>query len=160
VQNSRIWRDSGALVAHLERLREQGRRIVTTNGCFELLHVGHVSYLEAARGEGDVLVVLVNSDASMRRIKPEREIVVPEEERMAMLAALRCVDFVLPFDEDTPQELLARIRPDVHAKGTDYRADELPEREVVESHGGRIAILGDPKTRSATELRKRLSGDA
>jgi len=159
VTDSRIWRDADALVAHLDALRAQGRRIVTTNGCFEILHVGHVSYLEAARREGDVLVVLVNSDASMGRIKPDREIVVPDEERMAMLAALRCVDAVLLFDEDTPQELLARIRPDVHAKGTDYRADELPERRVVESHGGRIAILGDPKTRSATELRKRLSGE-
>jgi rfaE bifunctional protein nucleotidyltransferase chain/domain len=140
----------------LMRLPSSG--VVTTNGCFELLHVGHTRYLEAAKAEGDCLVVLVNTDASMARLKPDRELLVPQEERMEIVAALASVDFVVPLAGDRPTSMLAQIRPAVHVKGTDYEADELPEREVVERHGGRIAIVGPPKEWSSTELRQRLAG--
>jgi rfaE bifunctional protein nucleotidyltransferase chain/domain len=139
----------------LPRLPSSG--VVTTNGCFELLHVGHTRYLAAAKAEGDCLVVLVNTDASVARLKPERDLLVPQEERMEIIAALASVDFVLPQEGDTPTSMLAHIRPAVHVKGTDYEADELPEREVVERHGGRIAILGPAKEWSSTALRQRLA---
>ena len=152
----RIWTDQEALAQHLAVLLAEGRRVVTANGCFELLHVGHIRYLTAARAEGDLLVVLVNSDASMAIVKPERESVVPAAERMEVLAALDAVDHVVAFDEKRPTALLDRLRPSVHTKGTDYDPKTLPERDAVESHGGRIAIVGDPKDHSVTELRRRL----
>jgi len=150
--------DVDVLVARVAELRAAGERIVTANGCFELLHVGHVRYLAEARSLGDRLVVLVNTDASMERIKPGRAGLVPEDERMEMLAALESVDFVAPLDDDTPDGLLERLRPAVHAKGTDYKAEDLPERETVERLGGRIAIVGGPKHRSSSDLRRRLEG--
>ena len=133
--------------------------VVTTNGCFELLHVGHTRCLAEAKALGSCLVVLVNSDASMARVKPDRKLLVPEAERMELVAALACVDFVAPLDDDTPVAALERIRPAVHVKGTDYDADGLPERAVVEQHGGRIEIVGPPKEWSSTDLRRRLAGD-
>ena len=153
---ARIWTDQEALARHLATLRADGQRVVTANGCFELLHVGHVRYLTAARAEGDLLVVLVNSDASMAIVKPERESAVPAAERMEVLAALDAVDHVVAFDEKRPTALLDRLRPSVHTKGTDYDPRTLPERDAVESHGGRIAIVGDPKDHSVTDLRRRL----
>jgi len=137
--------------------KQDGRGIVTTNGCFELLHVGHTRYLAAAKAEGDCLVVLVNTDASMARLKPDRKLLVPQAERMEVLAALASVDFVVPLEGDTPTSMLAHIRPAVHVKGTDYDAETLPEREVVERQGGRIAIVGPPKEWSSTDLRRRLA---
>ena len=154
---ARIWTDRDALMRELEEHRARGEAIVTANGCFELLHVGHVRYLEAARAEGDLLVVLINDDASMDRIKTDRDSLVPGNERMEMVAALRAVDYVVPFTEDTPHDLLARLRPHVHAKGTDYRPEDLPERGVVEANGGRLAIVGDPKTHSVSAFRHRLA---
>ena len=138
----------------LARLPSAG--VVTTHGCFELLHVGHTRYLEAARAEGDCLVVLVNTDASMGRLKPDRELLVPQAERMEVIAALASVDFVVPLEGDTPTSMLAHIQPAVHVKGTDYDAETLPEREVVERHGGRIAIVGPAKEWSSPALRERL----
>ena len=154
--NARIWTDPEALVRELDARRAEGKSIVTANGCFELLHVGHIRYLTAARAEGDLLVVLVNSDESVALVKPDRKLAVPLAERMEVLAALDAVDHVVAFDEKRPTALLDRLRPAVHTKGTDYDAQALPEREAVESHGGRIAIVGDPKDHSVTELRRRL----
>lgn len=135
-----------------ERLRREGRRVVFTNGCFDLLHVGHARYLAAARALGDVLVVGVNSDVSVRRLKgPERPL-VPERERAELLAALRCVDFVTLFDEATPEAAIAALRPDIHVKGGDYRAEELPETAVVRSCGGEVKILPFVEGRSTSAL--------
>ncbi|MHC4408094.1 MAG: adenylyltransferase/cytidyltransferase family protein [Planctomycetota bacterium] len=156
MHREKVWRDVNALAARLADLRAEGARVVTANGCFELLHVGHVRYLEEARELGDLLVVLVNTDASMARIKPDRELVVHGADRMELVAALEAVDFVAPLDDDTPAGILDLIQPAVHTKGTDYAAADLPERVVVERHGGRIAIVGGPKNRSTTDLRRKL----
>jgi rfaE bifunctional protein nucleotidyltransferase chain/domain len=141
--------------------RAAGRTVVWTNGCFDLLHVGHVRGLQEARGLGDVLVVGVNSDASARRLKgPERPI-VPEAERAEILAALACVDHVLIFGEDTPREVLARLKPDVHCKGADYAppsARPIPEADVVRSYGGRIAFLTFSPGVSTSDIVRRIFG--
>ncbi len=139
-----------------ERLRREGQKLVFANGAFDLLHVGHVRYLEAARREGDFLLVGVNSDASVRRLKGEGRPVVPEGERAEIVAALRCVDAVVVFDESSPAGLIAELRPSVHAKGTDYTPDSVPERAAVEEAGGRVAIVGDPKDHATTDLVARL----
>ena len=139
-------------------LRREGRRLVFANGAFDLLHVGHVRYLEAARREGDFLLVGVNSDGSVRRLKGEGRPIVPEAERAELVAALRCVDAVVIFDESSPAALIAEIRPAVHAKGTDYTPETVPEREAVERGGGRVAIVGDPKDHATSELLARLKG--
>jgi len=125
--------------------REAGRTVAFANGCFDVLHVGHVRYLQGARAEADVLVVGVNGDESVRRLKgPERPI-LGEDDRAVLVAALRCVDDVIVFQEDDVSRLLLALRPDVHCKGTDYTPETVPERDVVRSYGGRVAIVGDPK---------------
>ena len=134
------------------RLRSQGQRIVLANGCFDLLHVGHIRYLEGARGTGDVLMVAVNSDASVRRIKGRGRPLMSLAERAEILAALACVDYVVPFDDDTADDVVRRLRPHVHAKGTDYTEASVPERDSVLAVGGRIAIVGDPKAHSTRDL--------
>jgi rfaE bifunctional protein nucleotidyltransferase chain/domain len=139
-----------------ERLRRDGRKLVFANGAFDLLHVGHVRYLEAARREGDWLLVGVNSDASVRRLKGDGRPIVPEAERAEIVAALGCVDGVVLFDESSAADLIVELRPSVHAKGTDYTAESVPERAVVEKAGGRVAIVGDPKDHATTELVERL----
>jgi rfaE bifunctional protein nucleotidyltransferase chain/domain len=136
--------------------RASGRKIVFANGAFDLLHVGHVRYLEAARREGDWLAVGINSDASVRRAKGPSRPVLPEAERAEIVAALSCVDAVTIFEEDSPAGLIAALRPHVHAKGTDYTADAVPERDVVASGGGRTAIVGDPKDHATTDLIERI----
>ena len=132
--------------------RAEGKRIVLANGCFDLLHVGHVRYLQAARALGDVLVVALNSDASVRRLKGQGRPVMGEAERAEILAALAPVDAVVSFDEDTVDALVGRLRPDVQAKGTDYTEDTVPERQSVLRVGGRVAIAGDPKSHSTRDL--------
>jgi len=132
--------------------RAEGKRIVLANGCFDLLHVGHVRYLQAARALGDVLVVALNSDASVRRLKGQGRPVMGEAERAEILAALAPVDAVVSFDEDTVDALVGRLRPDVQAKGTDYTEDTVPERQSVLRAGGRVAIAGDPKSHSTRDL--------
>ncbi|HEY2496908.1 MAG TPA: adenylyltransferase/cytidyltransferase family protein [Candidatus Angelobacter sp.] len=129
--------------------------MVLTNGCFDLLHVGHVRYLRAAKQLGGKLIVAVNSDASTRKLKGEGRPRVPEAERAELLAALADVDAVTIFDAPDVKELILLLRPDIHAKGTDYTEDSVPEREVVVACGGRVAIVGDPKDHSTTELLKR-----
>jgi len=132
--------------------RGAGRRVVLANGCFDLLHVGHVRYLEAARALGDVLIVGVNSDRAVRRLKGPGRPLQPEAERAEMLAALRAVDHVVVFDDETADRLVERIRPAFHAKGTDYTAGSVPERETVAAVGGQVAIAGDPKSHSTRDL--------
>jgi D-glycero-beta-D-manno-heptose 1-phosphate adenylyltransferase len=141
--------EAGALAA---RLRAQGRRIVLANGCFDLLHVGHVRYLAAARALGDVLFVGINSDAAVARLKGAGRPLMPAGERAEMLASLRDVDHVVVFDEDTADRLVGLVRPDVHAKGTDYTERTVPEAATVRASGGRVAIVGDPKDHATRDL--------
>ena len=135
-----------------ERLRAAGRRIVLANGCFDLLHVGHVRYLEEARRLGDVLFVGVNSDAAVARLKGEGRPLMPAIERMEILAALRPVDHVVEFDDDTADGLIRAIKPDVHAKGTDYTEASVPERAASEAIGAATAITGDPKRHATRDV--------
>ena len=138
--------------------RRAGYRVTLTNGCFDVLHVGHVRYLRAARELGGKVVVAVNSDASARALKGEGRPVMPAEERAEILAALADVDAVVIFPEKDVRALIREIRPDLHAKGTDYTAENVPERDEVEACGGRVVIVGDPKNHSATEIiRSRLT---
>lgn len=132
--------------------RRAGFRITLTNGCFELLHVGHVRYLHAARELGGKVVVALNSDDSARALKGEGRPVIPAEERAEILAALADVDAVVIFPEKDVRAIIREIRPDFHAKGTDYTVENVPERAEVEACGGRVVIVGDPKTHSATEI--------
>ena len=134
------------------RLRSQGQRIVLANGCFDLLHVGHIRYLQSAKHLGDVLIVALNSDASVRRIKGRGRPLMRLDERAEIVAALGCVDYLVTFDDDTADELVRRLRPHVHAKGTDYTEASVPEREAVRAVGGQVAIVGDPKTHSTRDL--------
>lgn len=129
-----------------------GRSLVLANGVFDLFHVGHLRYLEAAALEGDELLVAINSDTSTRAYKGPSRPVVPEAERAEIVAALACVDWVLIFDEPNVVPILEALRPEVHAKGTDYTTETVPERHVVQAYGGRVAICGDPKDHSTTEL--------
>jgi D-glycero-beta-D-manno-heptose 1-phosphate adenylyltransferase len=139
-----------------EAARAAGKRVVFANGAFDLLHVGHVRYLEAARCEGDLLVVGVNSDRSVRRGKGPGRPIFPEAERAEIVAGLAAVDLVVVFEDDSPADLIAALRPDVHAKGTDYTPGTVPERNVVASYGGRVAIVGDPKNHATTDLIERI----
>ena len=132
--------DADGATAWREALRARGRSVAFTNGCFDVLHAGHVSHLAWAREQGDALIVGLNSDESARALKGETRPIVPFEQRAKVLLALRSVDVVVGFGERTPEALLDRIRPDVHCKSDQYRADELPERTVVLAHGGRIAL--------------------
>lgn len=145
-----------ALIARVREARDAGRSIAFANGVFDLLHVGHVRYLEAAAQEADVLVVAINDDESVRALKGENRPILAAEHRAELVAALRAVDFVVIFPELTVGPLLLALRPDVHCKGTDYTVDTVPEREVVQSYGGRVAIVGDPKDHSTRDLLARL----
>jgi rfaE bifunctional protein nucleotidyltransferase chain/domain len=149
LEEARLW---------VEDLRAQGARISFANGCFDVIHVGHVRYLEGAREEGDRLVVGVNGDASVRRLKGEGRPLMPEADRALMVAGLRAVDRVVVFQEDDVRRLLLELRPEVHCKGTDYTALSVPERDTVLSYGGRIAIVGDPKDHDTSALIRRLRG--
>jgi len=136
--------------------RQRGQRIVLANGCFDLLHVGHVRYLGGARREGDVLVVCVNSDASECQLKGEGRPILPQQARAEVVAAVGGVDYVVLFDEPNVEALLAALRPDVHAKGTDYTPETVPERGIAARLGVRVAIVGDPKGHSTRGLLERL----
>jgi len=138
--------------------RRAGRSVAFANGCFDLLHVGHVRYLEASAEEADVLVVALNDDAGVRLLKGEGRPILSAEHRAALVAALRCVDFVVIFPEPTVGPLLELLHPDVHCKGTDYTVESVPERAIVQSYGGRTAIVGDPKDHSTRDLLARISG--
>jgi rfaE bifunctional protein nucleotidyltransferase chain/domain len=148
--------DRNALAARVRQDRARGLTIAFANGGFDLLHVGHVRYLEGAKREADRLVVAINSDASVRALKGPSRPILPESDRAELVAALRAVDYVVIFDEPTVATLLERLRPDVHCKGTDYTVETVPERDTVRAYGGRIAIVGDPKDHSTTDLLSRL----
>lgn len=154
--SARILPDYRALAQQLEPERAQGRTLALANGCFDVLHVGHVRLLAEARTHADLLVVALNSDASARALKGTGRPFVPLAERMEIVAALAGVDFVTSFDETTAGALIEALRPSVQIKGTDRSPESVPEREQVERYGGRIVICGDPKTRSSTELVARL----
>ena len=140
------------LAALGERLRREGRRIVFANGCFDLLHVGHVRYLQGARAEGDVLVVGVNSDRAVSGLKGPGRPLLPAEARVELVAALECVDYVVIFDDLTAEGVLRNLRPHVHCKGTDYTAESVPERAVMEELGGTVRIVGDAKNHSTRDI--------
>jgi len=152
---ARVVADRGELAALLAAERDAGRTVVLANGCFDLLHAGHVRYLLGAAAEGDVLVVALNSDASVRRNKGPGRPVQPERDRVEVIAAMGCVDYVTVFGEPTADAILRALRPHVHAKGTDWTADAVPEVATVREIGARVAIVGDPKTRSSSELIQR-----
>jgi len=136
--------------------RARGQTIALTNGCFDLLHVGHVRMIQAAAEEADALVVALNSDAIVQASKGSGRPIVPLAERMEVIAAIEGVDFVTSFDEATADAMIKTLRPEVHCKGTDWAAQDVPERDSVESYGGRIAICGDEKTHSSSDLARRL----
>jgi rfaE bifunctional protein nucleotidyltransferase chain/domain len=140
----------------VESWRAQGEKITLANGCFDVLHVGHIRYLRAAKHLGGRLVVAINADESVRALKGRGRPLMPAEERAEILAALSDVDAIVIFSEPDVAALIREIRPDIHAKGTDYTAQNVPEREVVSECGGRVAIVGDPKDHSATEIIRRL----
>ena len=149
--------DRNVLAARVERDRARGLTIAFANGGFDLLHVGHVRYLDGAKREADRLIVAINSDASVRALKGPTRPVLPESDRAELVAALRAVDYVVIFDEPTVAPLLELLKPDVHCKGTDYTVETVPERDTVRAYGGRIAIVGDPKDHSTTDLLSRLN---
>jgi D-glycero-beta-D-manno-heptose 1-phosphate adenylyltransferase len=146
-----------ALVQRVAAARDAGAKIVFANGCFDVLHVGHVRYLAGARELGDVLVVGVNSDEQVALQKGTGRPVLTEDERAEIVASLESVTYVTIFGEPTVEELLLALKPDVHAKGTDYTVDTVPERDVVRSYGGQVAIVGDPKDHSTSEIVARLN---
>lgn len=144
------------LTVTVNKLRQQGKKIVTTNGCFDLLHWGHIKYLAEARAQGDVLIVGVNSDSSVKAIKGESRPIFPQNIRLLQLAALAAVDYVYLFDQPTPVEFLEKVRPDVHVKGADYQGKPLPESDTVKKHGGEIRFVPYVPGYSTTELIARL----
>lgn len=148
--------DRSALAARVAADRARGLTIAFANGGFDLLHVGHVRYLDAAKREADRLVVAINDDASVRGLKGPSRPILPQADRAELVAALRAVDYVVIFSEPTVTPLLELLKPDVHCKGTDYTVDTVPERETVRAYGGRIAIVGDPKDHSTSDLLTRL----
>jgi rfaE bifunctional protein nucleotidyltransferase chain/domain len=135
-----------------------GRSIAFANGCFDLLHVGHIRYLQGAAAEADCLVVAVNDDESVRRLKGAERPVLPQQDRAELVAALRGVDYVIVFGDATVERLLRQLRPDVHCKGTDYTVETVPERSVVKAYGGRTAIVGDAKRHATRDLIARIAG--
>jgi rfaE bifunctional protein nucleotidyltransferase chain/domain len=147
------------LIARVSIERRRGARIVLANGCFDLFHVGHIRYLAGAKALGDVLIVGLNSDDQVRKLKGENRPFVPERERAEIISALKFVDYVTIFGEPTVTELIRAVRPDFHAKGTDYTPDSVPEREIVKEYGGKVAIVGDPKDHSSTDLIQLVSGE-
>ncbi len=155
--NAPILKDE-ALLDVLATERAAGKSIAFANGCFDVLHVGHIRYLQDAARVADVLVVGINGDASVRQLKGEGRPVMPEDERAEIISAIRGVTYVTIFHEDSPSRLLQTLRPDFQCKGTDYTADSVPEAEIVKSYGGKVVIVGDPKDHSTTAVLRKLRG--
>jgi len=147
------------LAQTLAARRAKNEKIVLANGCFDILHVGHTRYLQGAKAEGDILVVAINSDKSVSKLKGEGRPILPELERAELVAALESVDYVTIFDEPNVEPLLEALRPNVHAKGTDYTAETVPERAVADRLGVRVAIVGDAKNHSTRDLLAQLAGN-
>lgn len=152
-----IGKDLARYIVNLAK--EQGKKVVFTNGCFDILHVGHVSYLENAKRQGDILIVGVNSDKSTRRLKGPTRPINNENDRACMLSALKSVDYTVIFDEDTPEDLIAYLRPSIHVKGGDYKKDDLPETKIVEAYGGKVVILNFVEGKSTTNIVNKIMGD-
>lgn len=148
--------DRRTVIDRVREARDRGLTVVLANGCFDVLHAGHVRYLEAAKSLGDILVVGINSDGQVATLKGAGRPLLPESERAEIVAALAAVDLVTIFNEPTVEELLLAIKPDIHAKGTDYTEDTVPERDMVRSFGGRTAIVGDPKDHSTSDMIRRV----
>jgi rfaE bifunctional protein nucleotidyltransferase chain/domain len=136
----------------IEKLRNKGKRIVFANGIFDVLHVGHIRYLESAKELGDILVVALNSDSSARKLKGEKRPVMPLEERVEIISSIQAVDYVTSFEEDNANKILSILKPHIHAKGTDYTTETVPEKDIVASFGGKTAIVGDSKTHSTKDI--------
>lgn len=150
----KIYQNPRYLVPKIEKHRKNGEKIVFGNGCFDILHVGHTRYLNAAKALGSVLIVAVNTDESMRRIKNNREPVTPFNERLEIIAAIGAVDYVVPLEEDNPISLIKLFRPEIHTKGRDYEYEkkEIPERDTVEGYGGHVRTVGWAEDHSTTEI--------
>ena len=155
----KIILDRDELAAAVQAAQAAGREVVLANGCFDLVHVGHVRYLQGAREAGDALIVAINDDASVRRLKGEGRPLQPAIERAELVAAFGCVDWVTIFSEPTVDALIRAVRPNVQAKGTDYTAENVPEAPTMREVGGRVAIVGDPKDHSTTELLGKLQDE-
>jgi len=140
----------------VDKLKKQGKKIVFTNGCFDLLHVGHIRYLQKAKKLGDILIVAINSDDSVKKIKGKSRPIIPAEERSEVIAALECVDYVVIFHETLPNRVIETLKPDIHVKGGDYSVNELPEAKIVKSYGGKVIILGKVEGHSTSEIIRRI----
>ncbi|MEN6492309.1 MAG: adenylyltransferase/cytidyltransferase family protein [Rectinema sp.] len=149
-----IVRDLDELKGIIEKEKKAGKKVVFGNGCFDIVHVGHVRYLKGASELGDVLIVAVNDDSSVTGLGKRKKVVTPANERAEIISALDCVDYVILFGEPTVENLLRKLQPHIHAKGTDYTEDNVPERDIVLSYGGRVAIVGDPKDHSTRDIIK------
>ncbi len=149
-----IIRNTEELKAVLEEEKRKGRRVVFGNGCFDILHVGHIRYLRGAKALGDILLVAVNDDTSVAGLGKRKKVVTPANERAEIIAAIDCVDYVTIFSDATVERLLLALKPDIHAKGTDYTEDNVPEKDIVRSYGGHVAIVGDPKDHSTRDIIK------
>lgn len=136
----------------VENLKKHGKKIVLANGCFDILHVGHIRYLREAKKLGDCLIVGVNSDESVKNIKDTNRPIISLEERIKILNEIECIDYLIVILEDTADEIIRIIKPDIHAKGTDYTLNNVPEKDVVASYGGKVAIVGDPKGHSTKSI--------
>jgi D-glycero-beta-D-manno-heptose 1-phosphate adenylyltransferase len=147
--------DRDAVIAATRSAKQADQTIVLANGCFDVLHAGHIRYLQGAREVGDILVVAINADEQVKVLKGTGRPILAEHDRAELVASIDAVDFVTIFAEPTVEQLLLAIKPDVHAKGTDYTEETVPERDVVRSYGGRVAIVGDPKNHSTSEMLKR-----
>lgn len=154
--SAKIFEDPARLLPTVASLRAEGKTIVFGNGCFDIIHVGHVRYLRAAKALGDVLIIAVNTDESVKLGRPERMPLNPYHERLEVVAALESVDYVVPLAQRLPNALLELYQPHIQAKGTDYTMDQMPERTIVEGYGGRIAFVGDEKSHSSSALRAEL----
>jgi rfaE bifunctional protein nucleotidyltransferase chain/domain len=144
--------DLFALRDHLKQEYLMGKKVVLANGCFDIIHVGHIRYLEEAKRAGDILVVAVNTDESIRKIKGDGKPYTPQNERVEILSALSCVDYIILFSEPSAENVILTLKPDFQAKGTDYTVDSVPEKQIVESYGGKIIITGDSKDHSSSSI--------
>lgn len=142
----------------IDEMKKQNKRVVFTNGCFDILHVGHLTYLNEAKRQGDILVVGVNSDSSVKRLKGESRPINSEMDRAELLCGLKAVDYAVLFEEDTPCELLEELKPSIHVKGGDYKKEDLPETEIVERNGGEVRILGFVEGKSTTNIVNKIQG--
>lgn len=147
-----IIRELAELKGIVEAERQEGKKIVFGNGCFDILHVGHVRYLKGAKELGDILIVAINDDSSVAGLGKRKQVVTPAAERAEIVSAIECVDYVITFNEPNVERLLLELKPHIHAKGTDYTEDNVPERNIVLSYGGRVAIVGDPKDHSTRDI--------